>query len=97
MAAHPLLLAGHEGLEAWGHAKAQLVNEGGLILAMDLHFDARFEGRLVYGNEGCMGGEGASDSLIPGHPPPAFLRVSTAHTAGVGVSTAILAHPRLLG
>lgn len=35
----PLLLAGHKGLEAWGHAKAQLVDVGGLILAMNLHSD----------------------------------------------------------
>lgn len=55
---HPLLLAGHKGLEPWGHAKAQLVNEGRFILTVDLHFDACFEGRLVYGNEagGCWEG-----------------------------------------
>lgn len=37
---HPLFLAGHEGLEAWGHAEAQLMDVGWLLLAVDLHPDA---------------------------------------------------------
>lgn len=45
--AHPLFLAGHEGLEAWGHTEAQLVDVGGLLLAMDLHSDASLKRCLV--------------------------------------------------
>lgn len=41
--AHPLFLAGHKGLEAWGHAESQLVDVGWLLLAVDLHSDARFK------------------------------------------------------
>ena len=54
---HPLLLAGHKSLEPWGYAKAQLVDEGRFVLTVDLHFDARFEGRLICGNERgvCLG------------------------------------------
>lgn len=41
--AHPLFLAGHKGLEAWGHAESQLVDVGWLLLAVDLHSNARFK------------------------------------------------------
>lgn len=62
MASHPLLLAGHKGLEPWCHTKAQLVNERRFILTVNLHFDASFEGCLIYGKGG-EGVEEASDSL----------------------------------
>lgn len=45
--AHPLFLAGHKGLETWGHAEAQLVDVGWLLLAVDLHSDACLKRRLV--------------------------------------------------
>lgn len=45
--AHPLFLAGHEGLKAWGHTKAKLVDVRWLLLAVDLHSDASFKRRLV--------------------------------------------------
>ena len=53
----PPLLAGQNSLEPWGYAKAQLVDEGRFVLTVDLHFDARFEGRLICGNERgvCLG------------------------------------------
>lgn len=40
---YPLLLAGHEGLEAGCHTEAQLVDEWRLILAVDLHLDPGFK------------------------------------------------------
>lgn len=40
---YPLLLAGHKRLEAGCHAKSQLVNEGRLILAVDLHLNPSFK------------------------------------------------------
>lgn len=53
---------------------------------MDLHFDARFEGRLIYGNEGqgCIGR--ASDSLTSfraGAMLP-LLGISTVHAGTLG-------------
>lgn len=45
---HPLLLCGYEGLEAGGHAEAQLVNKRRLRLAVDLHADTRLEGRVLW-------------------------------------------------
>lgn len=41
--AHPLFLAGHKSLEAWGHAEPQLVDVGRLLLAVDLHPDPCLE------------------------------------------------------
>ena len=72
---HPLLLAGHKGLEPWGYAKAQLVDEGRFILTVDLHFDACFEGRLIYGNERCVCWEGfffLPNLLQSWGPPPSL-------------------------
>lgn len=44
---YPLLLAGHEGLEARGDAEAQLVNEGRLVLAVDLHLHPHLKRGLI--------------------------------------------------
>lgn len=63
---HPLLLAGYEGLEARGHTKSQLVNERRFILTVDLHFDACFEGRLIY-RKGVGRASEALISLQAGH------------------------------
>lgn len=84
--AHPLLLAGHKGLEPWGHTKAQLVDERRFILTVDLHFDASFEGRLVYENE--EGGVGrASDSLTASRAGDILplLGINTAYTGTGGI------------
>lgn len=72
----PLLLAGHEGLEAWGHAEAQLVDVGGLLLAVDLHPDAGLKGRLVCRVEMPLV-DTHSPSGPTGHcPPPTGVLVS---------------------
>lgn len=70
--AHPLFLAGHEGLEAWGHAKAQLVDVGWLLLAMDLHSDAGLKRCLIctvemrtFGNPSQAEGPGWSPQIGP--------------------------------
>lgn len=54
---YPLLLAGHEGLEAGCHPEAQLVDQRGLVLAVDLHLDPGFERGLVCGREKQRGAE----------------------------------------
>ena len=53
----PPPLAGHKKLGPRGYAQAQLGGEGRFVLTVDLHFDARFEGRLICGNERgvCLG------------------------------------------
>lgn len=48
---YPLLLAGHKGLEAGSHPEAQLVDQWGLVLAVDLHLDPGFERGLICGRE----------------------------------------------
>lgn len=44
---YPLLLGGHKGLESGGHPKSQLLDEGRLGLAVDLHFDSGLERCLL--------------------------------------------------
>lgn len=44
---YPLLLCGYKSLEAGGHAEAQLVNEWGLRLAVDLHPHTCLEGCVL--------------------------------------------------
>lgn len=62
-AGYPLLLAGHEGLEAGRHAEAQLVNEGGLLLAVDLHLHPRLVGGLVCKAGRASGVRGSSRAM----------------------------------
>lgn len=45
---YPLLLCGYKSLEARSHAEAQLVNERGLCLAMDLHTHTCLEGCVLW-------------------------------------------------
>lgn len=74
---HPLLLAGHKGLEAWGHAKAQLMDVRWLFLAVDLHPDASLKRRLICTVEtGTFGKPSQADS--PGQSPQVSL--SRLHT-----------------
>ena len=78
--AHPLFLAGHEGLEAWRHAKAQLVDVGWLLLAVDLHSDARFKRCLICTVEmGSLGNLHCRQRTPAGAPvpfPPVYLSLS---------------------
>lgn len=46
---YQLLLTRHKSLKTRGHTKSQLVNEGRLILAVDLNLDACFVGGLICG------------------------------------------------
>lgn len=80
---HPLFLAGHEGLEAWGHAEAQLVDVGWLLLAMDLHADASLKRCLIctvergtFGKPSPAAGPGQSPQGGPVPFPPAYLSLS---------------------
>lgn len=78
-AAHPLFLAGHEGLEAWGHAEAQLVDVGRLLLAVDLHPDAGLKRRLICTAEmGTFGNPPQAQG--PGWSPRLALSLSCLHT-----------------
>lgn len=45
---YPLLLCGYKSLEAGGHAEAQLVNEWGLRLAVDLHPHTCLKGCILW-------------------------------------------------
>lgn len=49
---YPLLLAGDERLEPGRHSEPELVDEGRLILAVDLNFDPGLERRLLCGGRG---------------------------------------------
>lgn len=80
---HPLFLAGHKGLEAWGHAEAQLVDVGWLLLAVDLHSDASLKRRLVCTVEmGSLkkpsqaGSPRQSPQVGPVPSPPTYLSLS---------------------
>lgn len=44
---YPLLLCGYKSLEARSHTEAQLVNERGLRLAVDLHPHTCLEGCIL--------------------------------------------------
>lgn len=44
---YPLLLTGNKGLETRRDAEAQLVDVGGLVLAVDLNSDASLQGCFV--------------------------------------------------
>lgn len=44
---YPLFLTGDKGLETWCNSEAQLVNEGRLVLGVDLNLDPSFERSLV--------------------------------------------------
>lgn len=44
---YPLLLSGYKSLEAGGHAEAELMDERGLRLAVDLHPDACLESCIL--------------------------------------------------
>lgn len=68
---YPLLLAGHEGLEARRDAEAQLMDVGRLVLAVDLDSDASFEGCLVWG--GWKGSWAAGPMGQPSAPVPRAL------------------------
>lgn len=46
---YQLLLTRHKSLKTRGHTKSQLVNEGRLVLAVDLNLDACFVGGLICG------------------------------------------------
>lgn len=46
---YQLLLTRHKSLKTGGHTKSQLVNEGRLVLAVDLNLDACFIGGLICG------------------------------------------------
>lgn len=46
---YQLLLTWHKSLKTGGHTKSQLVNEGRLVLAVDLNLDACFVGGLICG------------------------------------------------
>lgn len=46
---YQLLLTWHKSLKTRGHTKSQLVNEGRLVLAVDLNLDACFVGGLICG------------------------------------------------
>lgn len=78
--AHPLFLAGHKGLEAWGYAKTQLVDVGWLLLAVDLYSDARFKRCLVCTVEmGSLGNLHRRQRTPAGAPvpfPTAYLSLS---------------------
>lgn len=45
---YPLLLCGHEGLEARRHPEAQLMDKRGLRLAVDLNSHPSFKGRVLW-------------------------------------------------
>lgn len=49
---YPLFLGGHKGLESRGHPKSQLLDEGRLRLAVDLHFDSGLERRVLWKRSG---------------------------------------------
>lgn len=47
-----LLLTGHKSLVARGHPKAQLVDDGWLLLAVNLHSDSHLKWGLLCGGTG---------------------------------------------
>ena len=47
---YPLFLAGDKRLKTGCHSKSELVNEGRLVLTVDLNFDPSFKRRLICRN-----------------------------------------------
>ena len=47
---YPLFLAGDKCLKTGCHSESELVNEGRLVLTVDLNFDPSFKRRLICRN-----------------------------------------------
>lgn len=47
MGVYPLFLTGHERLESWSHTESQLIDEGRLVLRVELNFNPGLKRRLV--------------------------------------------------